>query len=355
MKTVRSIAMLAGMLLCTGAAATRAADEMVVGLKGERVAVLPIVLEDGSGPPDLGVRLAEVLGLFLERGGALAEMADGEIEVTSLDPGEAVEKRLAEWVAGRDDRPAFALQAALEGLPELKRARIWLVDNEGVMVLVRDVTDFPEGRPKDPMASLVFLAQTIRSGSDLEDPLRSEAPEGAMAERMRERGGEPPGSEIEEMQERWSKARGVLAGASLAVYPLRVWGEKQGEVEGAELLAGKISQAGLAEAVGVTEDPRLEIRGDPNQIKVMWDTARAFRTWLKEHPPETEYALFVDIGSLPKVRHVHVILCDRSGEWVMVDLANSHHDDFRNVAPDSLEDCAEFVSRRLRSRLEADG
>ena len=84
-------------------------------------------------------------------------------------------------------------------------------------------------------------------------------------------------------------------------------------------------------------------------MKIMWDTARAFREYLKEHPAGTDYALLVD-ATLPG-HHLDLILCDGTGEWLMVDLQNSHHEDFREITPQMLEDCVALALRRLKVRL----
>ena len=50
---------------------------------------------------------------------------------------------------------------------------------------------------------------------------------------------------------------------------------------------------------------------------------------------------------------VHWILCDQRGDWVMVDFQNSHHGDFQELTPESVEDCLELVKVRLKKRLAA--
>ena len=50
----------------------------------------------------------------------------------------------------------------------------------------------------------------------------------------------------------------------------------------------------------------------------------------------TDYLLGKDM-----VGGVRFALCDRSGEWVMVDFQNDHHDDFRAIEPE--------VAKGLRS------
>ena len=39
------------------------------------------------------------------------------------------------------------------------------------------------------------------------------------------------------------------------------------------------------------------------------------------------------------------------GDWVIVDYQNSHHRDFQEIDPDSVEDCLELVKVRVKKRL----
>ena len=97
-----------------------------------------------------------------------------------------------------------------------------------------------------------------------------------------------------------------------------------------------------------------------DEQKVLWDTARAFRTFVRKNPPATEYALFADYGVFSpspdrsKVSHVHFIVCDRAGGWVIVDFQNSHHRDFQEIDPKSPEDCSRLLVKRLKGRVSSD-
>jgi len=51
-----------------------------------------------------------------------------------------------------------------------------------------------------------------------------------------------------------------------------------------------------------------------------------------------------------RVWAVHVVVCDRAGEWVVVEHCNSHHADFRRLAPKTSADCDHLVAARLASR-----
>ncbi|MFH1999683.1 MAG: hypothetical protein ABIK28_08385, partial [Planctomycetota bacterium] len=49
---------------------------------------------------------------------------------------------------------------------------------------------------------------------------------------------------------------------------------------------------------------------------------------------------------------VHFALCDRKGDWVIVDFQNNHHDDFNEVSPKSWKDCNALATIRLKGYLE---
>jgi hypothetical protein len=45
--------------------------------------------------------------------------------------------------------------------------------------------------------------------------------------------------------------------------------------------------------------------------------------------------------------YVHFVICDRRGEWVIVDMQNSHHPDYQSVKPISQADCDKILVKRL--------
>ncbi len=53
-----------------------------------------------------------------------------------------------------------------------------------------------------------------------------------------------------------------------------------------------------------------------------------------------------------KVAAVHWIVCDRQGDWVLVDYQNAAPRIFQQVAPKSVEDCVRLVDIRLKKRLQ---
>ena len=49
---------------------------------------------------------------------------------------------------------------------------------------------------------------------------------------------------------------------------------------------------------------------------------------------------------------VHFVVCDRKGEWVIVDMQNSYHPDYLSVKPKSREECNRLLVQRLKGYLQ---
>jgi hypothetical protein len=48
---------------------------------------------------------------------------------------------------------------------------------------------------------------------------------------------------------------------------------------------------------------------------------------------------------------VHLVVCDRNGNWVAVDFQNNHHADYRTVLPRTVAECDRVAVSRLRQML----
>jgi hypothetical protein len=48
---------------------------------------------------------------------------------------------------------------------------------------------------------------------------------------------------------------------------------------------------------------------------------------------------------------VHFVVCDRAGDRLIMDLQNSHCEDFQQIRPKTVADCDRFVLERLESLL----
>ena len=138
--------------------------------------------------------------------------------------------------------------------------------------------------------------------------------------------------------------------ATCTVYPVRVG--RQSNTQSTVDLVDMLNEGGMTKAEASEVDPALKIAGHSNEQKVLWDTARAFREFVKKNRPTTDYAVYADYGLFgSKVRFVHVIVCDQSGDWVLIDMQNSHHPDFERIDPKSAADCNRLLLARLKGQL----
>jgi hypothetical protein len=352
------------MILTTMLGLTCQAEEPQLQLNGKSLTVYPIVLARPDTAIDektqkFGERIAEVVGLTLEQHGMLPGVsAKYPGTIVPDDALVEVEKKFQTFVEGEAIETDYALFAFFgvkpsKRGPAVARICVILTDAEGRKAWSKDITEIPEGEMSSPMGALMLLTGEIRSVSDLEEPDPDNAPYGPMARLMDKRNGLPAKPERDAMDERFEAAYDSFSEASLSVYPFRIWETEGGSVEGAEALAGKLTQAGLFRASAVDTDTLLVATRDPDQpsqMKIMWDTARDFRNYLREHPAEADYALLVDV-TIP-THHVHIILCEGSGEWVAASLMNSHHPEFQEIDPQTLEDCVTLAFLRLETILE---
>ena len=164
---------------------------------------------------------------------------------------------------------------------------------------------------------------------------------------------EPPsGSERKAMKERLKTLKEAGASARVLVYPARVGGDRT-DPNCATHLSTLLNEARLCQASVAKTGPIMEGEGWPNEMEVLWLFARNVREYVREHPADSAYVLFPDYWFNPhgQVWAVHFVVCDRTGEWVIVDLQNSHQEDFQRVNPKDLADCDRLILERFKSEL----
>ncbi len=322
----------------------------------------PAILPAEMAPPSIPQRLAEVLGVFLERAGMdNIELADTPFSPPKTDDPIKLADAFGQFIARQPLKTEYALYAQILA-PEHKVKDIFtvVVDKTGKPIFSEKVDDETYAKekikpPDEPLTACLFIVNRLGKVWDLADPMRENAPQGKMAEIMKRRSALPPDKEIADMKKRLEALKEKIGTSKITVYPIHLW--EGADKTGAAQLAKLISQSGICQAEPSDIDTNIKIKGDPNEQKILWDTARAFRDFLRKNPPSTQYALLADYGIRPgsdgkhEAGHVHLILCDKSGDWVLVDYQNSHHPDFQSIAPKSVEDCNRLAVIRLRSRL----
>lgn len=336
-----------------------------VQLKEKSATVFPVLIVTPAGPSpvDLRQRIAEVVGMLLERAG-LDDVRLAKSAFTAPD-GASVEKIAAafgRFVVEQKIETPYALYGELLGEPGrgVDAVRTIVVDRQGNVAFAEEmgreaIAKLGPNVPNDPLECCVFMVNRLRAPWDLADPLRKDAPRGKIQEDWRQKSGLPDDDEIKAMGGRAGRLRQQLAESRLVVLGVRAGGKA--DEKAASLLAEELAPVGFKSVVAAEAGPMLDLKGSPNEQEVLWRAARQVRTWVQQHKPQSEYVLVADfaIGRTAKetkVAAVHWIVCDRQGDWVLVDYQNSHHADFQQVAPKSVEDCVRLVEIRLKKRLQ---
>ena len=319
------------------------------------VTILPVRL--AGQPFD---RATEVVGLLLERQG----MAALELGRAPLDPGAPpdlarLEAAVATFIRNTPLATDCALYAEYNGSRQtgLTDLRAVLVDKTGeVLWSKRWVTGDPGLKAKgtqNPMGFSMVLAEQLGTLFGLDETTAKAAKPGPMARLMEARSGRPPETELTALPGRQALMKAAGPGRTLVVFPARVNGSL--DPGGAESLTKRVLAAQLAKATSGAPDLLLKSTAqDPNEQKVLWDLACAFREHLRRNPPTADFALYVDCAFNPgnwEQGHVHVVVCDRAGDWVIVDFQNAHHPDYQALKPASVEACRTLAVRRLEERL----
>lgn len=318
--------------------------------------VFPIVL--AGHPFD---RVSEVVGLLLEQQG----LKNVELSATPFAPaiGTAMARladSLGEFVKKNSVATEYALYAEFNGNREigLVELRAVVVDKAGRVVWMdrQGEQDAAMQRleSKEPMTFSVLLAERLCPALGLSEETAKAAKPGAMARRMEERSGLPPESERARLPERQKMLKESRQSVTLAIYPVRAGGAVQ--AASAIELASMISSAGLCTSIPAVLSPLLKSsQAEPNEMKILWDLAREFREYTRKNPADAEYVLYADYSFNPEQWEqgfVHFVVCDRSGEWVIVDMQNSHQSDYQSVKPRSREDCNRLLLKRLQGYLQ---
>ena len=156
------------------------------------------------------------------------------------------------------------------------------------------------------------------------------------------------------MEQRQTVMKKAGRSARMAIFPVRLSDDEVGKKDSAHLTK-LLNRKKLCEAKAVDSPLRVKIQPSRNMQNLLWGLARAFQDHVKRNPPEADYALLADYIMDPRAGRgawaVHFVICDRDGEWVIVDFQNDHHGDFQSVDPKTFDDCGRLVAKRLEVYL----
>lgn len=308
-------------------------------------------------------RVTEVVGLLLEQEG----LKNIELGKTVFKPEDKTDlERLAvsfgEFIGKNPIATDYALYAEYNGTRQtgLVELRTVVVDKTGALVWAERQTPkdeaFKHREAGNPMGMSVLLGERLSPLFSLNEETRRAAKPGKMAAIGAKRSGLPPENERTPLPGRQEEMKKAMPQATLAVFPARVGiADKAAEAGTAADLAKLVNDAGLCKAEAAKQSRSLKAsQPDPNEMKMLWDLAREFRDYARENPADADYVLKAHYAFNPQhweQGFVHFIVCDRKGEWVIVDMQNSHHPDYQRVKPTSREDCHRILIKRLEGCL----
>jgi len=318
--------------------------------------ILPVRL--GGRPFD---RVSEVVGMLLEQQG----LKNIELGKTAFDPGKETDMTrlagsLGDFIGKNPITTEYALYAEFNGSREggLNEIRAVVLDKTGAVVwtdhLTAQSTAIKNLQEREPMTFSTLLVERLSPELGLNETTAKAAKPGKMAAIMAERSGLPLESETAPLPERQKKMKETGQKATLLVYPARVRGDAVNAASATEL-AKMINAARLCKAVPAKNFMLLKAsQADPNELKTLWGLAREFRDYAKKNPVDADYVLYADLVFTPgnwEQGFVHFVVCDKEGEWVIVDMQNSHHADYQGVKPTSREGCEQILLKRLEGYL----
>ncbi|MGA2854532.1 MAG: hypothetical protein ABSE90_10445 [Verrucomicrobiota bacterium] len=307
-------------------------------------------------------RVTEVVGLLLERQGLKnIELGKAPLEAVNLADLNSLSVAVGEFVKANPITTSYALYAEYNGDRQtgLNELRAVVVDKTGAVVWTDRQTPQDEafkklGQP-DPMELSVLLVEQLNPQLGLNEATAKAAKPGKLAAIMDQRSGLPPENERAALSERQQTMKRALPGATLLVYPARIGGNKT-SIPSATNVVRLLNQAGRCKAVQADQAILLKAsQADPNELKSLWDMAREFRDYVRANPPATDYTLYADYVFNPQNAEqgfVHFVVCDRKGEWVIVDMQNSHQPDYQSVGIISRDRCDQLLVKRLKSYFQ---
>lgn len=311
------------------------------------------------GEPNRDV--ADVIGALLEKQARMGRIqtTDAVFAPPADAKPEQIPELFGEWVKKNPIESDYALYAEILGTPKTgpTEIRTAIVAKSGEEVWFDRQTPesptFKQNKPDCPMDCCVLITQRVQAALDIPRPGDEEIVDGPM-ERIGERkSGLPPKAEMKAMDARLATMQKERGDAKILIYPIQVNGVP--DPDAAKEIVDAALKAGFGKAEASDQKPSFELERSPNELKRLWDLARAFQNCVRENKPDADYALFAEY-MLNEEQHsvyaVHFVVCDRAGEWVLVDLQNSHQDDFNSVNPKSREDCTKLLARRLKQRCE---
>ncbi len=347
-------------LSMAGESADAAIAERIAALKaagpGAKVAIYPVIVQ---GRPNRMV--ADALGLVLEKYGmGNIDAVDGNFMPRSGQAWENTAIAFGDYVKANPAKGDYGLLAEYVGSPKTGPTEVrWLiVDRNGKLVVsdrqTKSDADFKRtaARDPDPMGCSLLVGERVFSRTGWKKS-ESENSKGRFAKLWAEKSGLPSEAERDAMKDRAAKMKAGIGTASVTVYPTRAAGTSH-RGSGERIAAGLTKRLGCR-AAGVESPLEIRMSPSPNEQKLLWDLARGFRDHVRSHPPEGDYAVLADFlmkSPSGPVSGVHFVICDKAGDWVIVDFQNDQWPDFKRIDPKTIEGCERLAIERIVTRVK---
>ena len=304
--------------------------------------------------------VADVLGGVAESYGMNnLDALDTEFVPPAEAAWEQVPAHLAEFLKKNQPKSEYVLYAQYLGNPNggPTEIRFVVTDAAGNLLLSDRQTDKDEdfkrivsGDP-DAMGCSVLVAERLFSRLGWQK-VEGE-PHGKFARKWAQASGTPNDEEQAAMERCLEKLKSGVKTKQIAVYSTCI-GEQR-STESAARLASLVAQGLGCKAIKVDKTVSFSRQPTGNEQKLLWDLARAFRDYLRANPADSNYAMlaeyFIDPAGRQMAGGVHFVVCEKSGDWVLVDFQNNQHEDFQRISPKSIEDCDRLAVERLTKRL----
>jgi hypothetical protein len=305
-------------------------------------------------------KVADVLGAVCESYGMNnLDALDTEFVPPAEAAWEQVPAHLAEFLKKNQPKSEYVLYAQYLGNPNggPTEIRFVVTDAAGNLVLSDRQTDKDEdfkrivsGDP-DAMGCSVLVAERLFSRLGWQK-VEGE-PHGKFARKWAQASGTPSDEEQAAMEKRVAKLKACVKTTQIAVYATCIGKERSAD-SAARLVSLVARQLGC-KTTKVDKPVPFQLQPDSNEQKLLWNLARAFRDYLRANPSNCDYAMLAEYYINPAggpAGAVHFVVCEKSGDWVIVDFQNNQHEDFQKISPKSVEDCDRLAVERLAKRLK---
>jgi len=316
--------------------------------------------------------VADVLGLVAESYGMNnLDALDVEFAPPADAVWEQVPVHLAAFLKQNPLKSEYVLYAQYLGDPNsgpgATEVRFVVTDAAGNLVLVdrqtRQDEDFKRTAAADPdtMGCSALVAERLFSLLGWKK-VEGE-PHGKFARKWAEASGIPSEAEQAEMEHRVEKLKANVKTAQIAIYATCIGDPassnsaeaREHSAESAARLAPMVAERLSCKAIKVDKSVSFQRQPTSNEQKLLWDLAKAFRDYLRANPADSNYAMLAEYFINPAggpAGAVHFVVCEKSGDWVLVDFQNSTHEDFQRISPKSIEDCDKLAVERLARWLK---